>query len=138
MVSTFPRRGKFPNASLTPAAPYSFPLYFYSQATSTGPYSPSELVAGSYKMKIAQKNQKDANGRRAVVIASCGAGSTSIYISDTKPYHLTYDNKDAKKKEQFGSFYLCEGNGYGDDLFYRSADETTPKDCGEVVFYPEW
>jgi hypothetical protein len=80
-------------------------------------------------MKIAQKNQKDASGRRAVVMANCGAGSTSIYISDTK---------DAKKKEQFGSFYLCKGNGYGDDLFYRSADETTPDDCGEVIFYPEW
>ena len=95
-------------------------------------------------MKIAQKNQKDDKGRRAVFMASCGAGSTSIYISDTKPYHLTYDNKDAKKKEQFGSFYLC-GNSktgdrysYGDALFYRSADEKTPKECGEVIFYPEW
>jgi hypothetical protein len=96
------------------------------------------MAAGKYKMKIAQKNQKDANGRRAVVMASCGAGSTSIYISDTKPYHLTYDNKEAKKKEQFGSFYLCKADGYGDSLFYRSADEATPKGCGEVIFYPEW
>jgi hypothetical protein len=90
-------------------------------------------------MKIAQKNQKDANGRRAVVMS----GSTSIYISATKPYHLTYDNKEAKK-EKFGSFYLCGGGkkgdnySYGDGLFYRSADETTPEECGEVVFYPEW
>jgi hypothetical protein len=101
------------------------------------------MVAGGYKMKIAQKNQKDANGRRAVVMASCGAGSTSIYISDTKPHHLTYDNKEAKN-EKFGSFYLCGGGakgdtfGYGDALFYRSADETTPEECGEVIFYPEW
>ena len=116
------------------------PHLFYSRATATGQYAPSELVAGDYKMKIAQKNQADANGRRAVVVSNCGnkAGSTSIYISDTKPYHLTYDNKDAKKKENFGSFYLCTGDGYGDSLFYRSADETTPKDCGEVIFYPEW
>lgn len=77
-------------------------------------------------------------------MSSCKAGSTSIYISDTKPYHLTYDNKEAKGKEKFGSFYLCGGGkkgdtfGYGDALFYRSADETTPKECGEVIFYPEW
>lgn len=96
------------------------------------------MAAGDFKMTIAQKNQKDDKGRRAVVMANCGAGSTSIYISDTKPYHLTYDNKDAKKKEQFGSFYLCKGDGYGDSLFYRSADETTPDECGEVIFYPEW
>lgn len=95
-------------------------------------------------MKIAQKNQRDANGRRAVVMSSCGTGSSSIYISATKPYHLTYDNKEAKKKEKFGSFYLCGGGEkgdnyyYGDALFYRSADETTPEECGEVVFYPEW
>jgi hypothetical protein len=43
-----------------------------------------------------------------VVMASCGAGSSSIYISATKPYHLTYDNKEAKK-EKFGSFYVCGG-----------------------------
>jgi hypothetical protein len=102
------------------------------------------MVAGSYKMKIAQKNQADANGRRAVVMSSCGAGSTSIYISATEPYHLTYDNKEAKKPEKFGSFYLCDSSNtgdhyaYGDALFYRSADEKTPKECGEVIFYPEW
>jgi hypothetical protein len=121
------------------------PHFFYSRATTTGQYAPSELVAGDYKMKIAQKNQADANGRRAVVVSNCGnkAGSTSIYISATEPYHLTYDNKQAKN-EKFGSFYLC-GNSktgdrysYGDALFYRSADEKTPKECGEVIFYPEW
>jgi len=95
------------------------------------------MVAGSYKMKIAQKNEKDANGRRAVVVANCGTASTSIYISATEPYHLTYDNKE-RQKEKFGSFYLCNGGGYGDSLFYRSADEATPKECGEVIFYPEW
>ena len=118
------------------------PHFFYSRATATGQYAPSELVAGDYKMKIAQKNQADANGRRAVVMTSCGSGSTSIYISAEKPYHLTYDNKETKEK--FGSFYLCGGGkkgdtfGYGDALFYRSADETTPEECGEVIFYPEW
>ena len=40
---------------------------FYSRATTTGPYAPTELVGSFDKMKIAQKNQKDANGRRAVV-----------------------------------------------------------------------
>jgi hypothetical protein len=100
------------------------------------------MVAGNLKMKIAQKNEADANGRRAVVMSSCGAGSSSIYISATKPYHLTYDNKEAKEK--FGSFYLCGGGkkgdwyAYGDGLFYRSADETTPEECGDVIFYPEW
>lgn len=84
----------------------------------------------------------DFNTPLLQVMSSCGAGSTSIYISDTKPYHLTYDNKEAKEK--FGSFYLCGGGakgdtfGYGDALFYRSADETTPEECGEVIFYPEW
>lgn len=102
------------------------------------------MVASNRKMKIAQKNQRDANGRRAVVMSSCEAGSTSIYISDTKPYHLTYDNKEAKEQEKFGSFYLCGGGKkgdnyiYGDSLFYRSADETTPEECGEVILYPEW
>jgi hypothetical protein len=102
------------------------------------------MMAGSRnKMKIAQKNQADANGRRAVVMTSCGSGSTSIYISAEKPYHLTYDNKEAHN-EKFGSFYLCGGGkkgdfySYGDGLFYRSADETTPEECGEVIFYPEW
>jgi hypothetical protein len=100
------------------------------------------MMAGNYKMQIAQKNQADANGRRAVVMTSCGSGSTSIYISAEKPYHLTYDNK--KTNEKFGSFYLCGGGkkgdfySYGDGLFYRSADEKTPKECGEVIFYPEW
>ena len=121
------------------------PHFFYSRATATGQYAPSELVAGDYKMKIAQKNQADANGRRAVVVSNCGnkAGSTSIYISAEKPYHLTYDNK--QTKEKFGSFYLCGHNknkgdsySYGDGLFYRSADEKTPKECGDVIFYPEW
>jgi hypothetical protein len=102
------------------------------------------MMAGSnYRMKIAQKNQADTNGRRAVVMTSCGSGSTSIYISAKKPYHLTYDNKEAHN-EKFGSFYLCGGGkkgdfySYGDALFYRSADETTPEECGEVIFYPEW
>ena len=125
-------------APLTPAAPYSFPLYFYPRATTSGQYAPSELAADNYKMRIAQKSEADSKGRRAVVMSTCGTGSTSIYISDTKPHHLTYDNKDAKKKEKFGSFYLCKGDGYGDSLFYRSADETTPEECGEVIFYPEW
>lgn len=120
------------------------PYFFYPRSTATGQYAPTEMVASNLKMKIAQKNQRDANGGRAVVMSSCGAGSTSIYISDTKPYHLTYDNKEAKKKEKFGSFYLCGGGkkgdnySYGDGLFYRSADETTPEECGEVIFYPEW
>ena len=120
------------------------PLVFYPRATTTGQYAPSEMVAGTYKMRIAQKDQADSKGRRAVVMSTCGTGSTSIYISDTKPHHLTYDNKDAKKKEKFGSFYLCGGGkkgdwyAYGDGLFYRSADETTPEECGEVIFYPEW
>lgn len=117
---------------------------FYSRATSTGKYSPSEMMAGSkYKMEIAQKDQADANGRRAVVMTECGSGSTSIYISAEEPYHLTYDNKEAQN-EKFGSFYLCgrtnkgDWYSYGDGLFYRSADETTPEECGEVIFYPEW
>lgn len=135
---------KCQNAPLTLAAPYSVPYFFYPKSTSTGQYAPTEMVASNLKMKIAQKNQRDANGRRAVVMSSCGAGSTSIYISETKPYHLTYDNRDAKKQEKFGSFYLCGGGKkgdnyiYGDSLFYRSADETTPEECGEVIFYPEW
>lgn len=101
------------------------------------------MAGSNYKMQIAQKNQKDAKGRRAVAMSSCGKGSTSIYVTDSKPHHLTYDNKEAKN-EKFGSFYLC-GNrekgdyfSYGDGLFYRSADETTPEECGEVIFYPEW
>ena len=131
------------NTPLTPAAPYSQPNFFYPRSTSAGQYAPSELVTGGKKIKIAQKNQRDANGRRAVVTSTCGAGSTSIYISDTTPHHLTYDNKEAKG-EKFGSFYLCGGGnkgddyGYGDALFYRSADEVTPEECGEVIFYPEW
>jgi hypothetical protein len=101
------------------------------------------MADSKHKMKIAQKNQADANGRRAVVMTECGSGSTSIYISAEKPYHLTYDNKEAQN-EKFGSFYLCGGGkkgdfySYGDGLFYRSADETTPEECGEVIFYPEW
>jgi len=101
------------------------------------------MRAGSdYKMKIAQKTETDANGRRAVVMSQCDTGSTSIQITVTEPYHLTYENKEAD--EEFGSFYLCGGGkkgdrySYGDGLFYRSADETTPEECGEVVFYPEW
>jgi hypothetical protein len=119
------------------------PYFFYPQSTTTGQYAPSQMVADGRKMKIAQKNQADANGRRAVVMSSCEA-STSIYISATKPYHLTYDNKEAKKPEKFGSFYLCGGGkkgdyfAYSDAIFYRSADEKTPEECGEVVFYPEW
>ena len=132
------------NVTLISPGPYFSPYTFYPRATSTGTYAPSEMMAGSnYKMKIAQKNQADANGRRAVVMTSCGSGSTSIYISAEKPYHLTYDNKETKEK--FGSFYLCGHNknkgdsySYGDGLFYRSADEKTPKECGEVIFYPEW
>lgn len=130
-------------ALLMPAAPYSSPELFYSKATSNGQYAPSELVAGSYKMQIAQKNQKDANGRRAVALSSCGTGSSSIYVSAKEPYHLTYENKEVKN-EKFGSFYLCGGGKkgddyyYGDGIFYRSADEKTPEECGEVIFYPEW
>lgn len=99
-------------------------------------------ASSRYKMKIAQKDQADANGRRAVVMSKCGTGSTSIYISAEEPYHLAYDNKEVEEK--FGSFYLCGGGKkgdyyvYGDGLFYRSADETTPEECGEVIFYPEW
>ena len=37
---------------------------------------------------------------------------------------------------------LCERDGTALDrvarLFYRSADEKTPKECGDVIFYPEW
>jgi hypothetical protein len=123
--------------------PIRLPLFFLLERHFYRPICATELVAGSYKMKIASKKQKDANGRRAVAMSDCGSGSSSIYISAEKPYHLTYDNKEAKN-EKFGSFYLCSGGkkgdwfSYGDGLFYRSADEKTPEECGEVTFYPEW